>query len=137
VALHHCRLSHCDEARRPNGSLQGKNQEFAIGIVRLSQSLPRTHEARAIGGQLLRSGTSVAANYRATCRARSKAEFIAKLGMVVEEADETVFWLELLEETGIISHQQIQVLLKEAHELLAIFAASQLTARSNNVSMKK
>ena len=79
----------------------------------------------------------MAANYRATCRAGSGAEFIAKLGGVVEEADETVFWLELLEETGITGHQQVQAPLKEAHEFLAIFAASQLTARSNNVSMKK
>jgi four helix bundle protein len=85
----------------------------------------------------LRSGTSIAANYRATCRARSRAEFLEKLGIVVEEADETVFWLELLEETGILGQNCALELQNEANELLAIFAASQVTARSNNVSMKK
>ena len=79
----------------------------------------------------------MAANYRATCRARSRAEFLAKLGIVAEEADETVFWLELLEETGILSRDCVTELPKETNELLAIFAASQVTARTNNVSMKK
>jgi four helix bundle protein len=83
--------------------LKARTKRFAIRIVRLSQSLPKTNEARVIGNQVLRSGTSIAANYRATCRARSRAEFLAKLGIVVEEADETVFWLELLEETGILA----------------------------------
>jgi len=73
----------------------------------------------------------VAANYRAVCRARSKAEFIAKVGTVVEEADETVFWLELLIETGVVSKTRTEGLLKEANELLAVFAASQRTARKN------
>jgi four helix bundle protein len=103
----------------------------------LSRSLPKTNEARVIGNQVLRSGTSPAANYRATCRARSRAEFLAKLGIVVEEADETVFWLELLEETGILDQDCALELPKEANELLAIFAASQLTAHSNNASMRK
>lgn len=79
----------------------------------------------------------MAANYRATCRARSRAEFLAKLGIVVEEADETVFWLELLEETGILTQDGASEVHREATELLAIFAASQVTARSNNGSMKK
>lgn len=79
----------------------------------------------------------MAANYRATCRARSRAEFLAKLGIVVEEADETVFWLELMTEAGLTSPTHTHDLLKEANELLAIFAASQVTARANNVSMKK
>jgi four helix bundle protein len=81
--------------------LKDRTKQFAVRIVKLFRSLPRTDEARIIGKQVLRSGTSVAANYRAVCRARSKAEFIAKVGVVVEEADETVFWLELLVETGI------------------------------------
>jgi four helix bundle protein len=93
------------------------------------RSLPKTAEAAIIGKQVLRSGTSVAANYRAACRARSKAEFTAKLGVVVEEADETVFWMELLVESGIVSKEKIQSLMSEANELLAIFAASRQTAR--------
>jgi four helix bundle protein len=109
--------------------LKNRAKEFAIRIVKLFRALPRTDEARVIGRQVLRSGTSVAANYRAACRARSKAEFIAKIGVVVEEADETVFWLELLIETGIVSPARMSNLLDEANELLAIFAASQQTAK--------
>lgn len=111
--------------------LKQRTKHFAVAIVRLYRKLPRTDEARVIGQQLLRSGTAVAANYRATCRARSKAEFIAKVGVVVEEADESVFWLELLEETGIVQPGLAQELIAEANELLAIFAASQVTAKKN------
>lgn len=114
--------------------LQDRTKQFAIRIVKLFRSLPKTEEARIIGRQLLRSGTSVAANYRAVCRARSKAEFIAKMGVVVEEADETVFWLELLGETGIVDRKKLLNLLLEANELLAIFAASQRTARLHRKS---
>ena len=80
--------------------LKARTKAFAIRIVKLFRSLPKTEEARVIGRQLMRSATSVAANYRAVCRARSKAEFIAKIGVVVEEADETVFWLEMIIDTG-------------------------------------
>ncbi len=90
-----------------------------------------------MGNQLLRSGTSVAANYRAACRARSKAEFISKMGTVVEEADENVFWLELLIETGTMKRDRMEVLLSEANELLAIFAASHRTARSEKSSIAR
>jgi four helix bundle protein len=86
-------------------------------------------ESRTLGKQLPRSGTSVAANYRAVCRSRSKAEFIARLGIVVEEIDETVLWLELLIESEILSATRLSDLLKEANELLAIFSTSQLTAK--------
>jgi len=82
-----------------------------------------------MGKQLLRSGTSVAANYRAACRARSKAEFIARLGIVAEEADESVLWLELLEETGVLTSERLVEI--EAKELAAIFSASQKTAKNN------
>src|SRR5258707_8823033 len=109
--------------------LKNRTKQFAIRIVKLFRSLPRTEEARIIGKQMLRSGTSVAANYRAVCRARSKAEFIAKIGVVVEEADETVLWLELLVDTDIVRESRMTNLLSEANELLAIFAASQYTAR--------
>jgi four helix bundle protein len=93
--------------------------------------LPKTEEARIIGKQVLRSSTSIAANYRAICRARSKAEFIAKIGIVVEEADETVLWLEMIIEAEILIAEFCKSLLKEANELLAIMAASQLTAKNN------
>ena len=117
--------------------LKDRTKQFAIRIVKLFRALPKNDEARVIGKQVLRSGTSVAANYRAVCRARSGAEFIAKIGMVVEEADETVFWLELLVETEIISLQKMESLINEANELLAIFAASQTTAKTNSPKYKK
>ena len=117
--------------------LKERTKQFAIRVVRLFRSLPKTEEARVVGKQALRSGTSVAANYRAVCRARSKAECIAKIGVVVEEADETVFWLELLVETGIVAQARMDGLLTEANELLAIFAASQRTSKEQNDPMKK
>jgi len=109
--------------------LRARTKQVAIRIVRLFKSLPKTEEARMIGKQLLRAGTSVAANYRAVCRARSRAEFTSKVGVVVEEADETVFWLELLVDTGVVRKVLMENLLAEASELLAIFAASHWTAR--------
>jgi four helix bundle protein len=112
--------------------LRERTKQFAIRIVRLFRRLPKNEEARIIGKQALRAGTSVAANYRAVCRARSRAEFIAKMGIAVEEADETVFWLELLVETGIVPKERMADLLTETNELLAILAASQRTARAGN-----
>ena len=109
--------------------IKRRAKQFALRIVRLFRALPRAAEAQVMGRQLLRCGTSVAANYRAVCRARSKAEFVAKIGVVVEEADETVFWLEMLVEAGIVRAARMEPLLKEANELLAIFVASQRTAR--------
>jgi len=110
--------------------LRNRTKHFALRVVRLFQALPKTDEGRVIGRQLLRSGTSVGANYRAVCRARSKKEFISKVSIVVEEADETVFWFELLVEAGVVSKLKLASLLPEANELLAIFAASLRTARS-------
>ena len=117
--------------------LKDRTKLFAIRIVKLFRALPKTDEARILGKQVLRSGTSVAANYRAVCRARSTAEFISKIGIVVEEADETVFWLEVLVETEIIRAGKMKGLLDEANELLAIFAASQRTAKANSPKFKK
>ncbi|MGA2744656.1 MAG: four helix bundle protein [Candidatus Sulfotelmatobacter sp.] len=108
-----------------------RTKQFAIRIVSVVRSLPRTREGDVIGKQLLRSGTSVAANYRAVCRSRSKAEFISKINIVVEEADETVFWLEFLGDTGVVSSEKLLLLLKEANELLAVCAASLHTAKQN------
>jgi four helix bundle protein len=103
--------------------LKDRTKQFAIRIVKLFQALPRQDEARIIGRQLLRSGTSVGANYRAVCRARSRKEFVSKIGVVVEEADETVFWLDLLLECGIVPAKKLSALMQEAEELLVIFAA--------------
>lgn len=114
----------------PTQDLAKRTKDFALNIIRLSGELPKTPEARVLGYQIVRSGTSVAANYRAVYRARSRAEFIAKLGTVVEETDETVFWLELLTESGIASGKRTVDLLQEADELLAIFSASRRTAKS-------
>jgi len=100
-------------------------------VIRLFQHLPRSTEAQVLGKQLLRAATSAGANYRAAGRARSKAEFVAKIGIVVEEADETIFWLECLMESGIVKPDLLRDLLAEANELVAIFAASQRTARQS------
>ena len=109
--------------------LRDRTKTFALRVIRLYRSLPYKTDAQALGKQLLRCGTSVAANYRAVCRARSKAEFVAKIGVVLEEADETVLWLELMTESGIVPLAKTEELLREANELTAIFAASQRTAR--------
>jgi four helix bundle protein len=104
-----------------------RTKQFALRIMKLVGALPKTVQGRAIASQLMRSGTSVAANYR---RSRSKTEFIAKLGTVEEEADETAFWLELIIEGALLTAPQIQPLLTEAVELVAITAASKKTASS-------
>jgi four helix bundle protein len=109
--------------------LRNRTKRFALRIIRLFRHLPRSTEAQVLGKQLLRSGTSVGANYRAAGRSRSKAEFVSKIGLVVEEADETVFWIECLVESGIVKEELLKDLLVEANELVAIFAASHRTAR--------
>jgi four helix bundle protein len=109
--------------------LRVRTKQFALAIIRLCRELPRTTAGLVIGKQLIRSGTSVAANYRATQRARSKAEFISKIGIVVEEADETQFWLELLEEAQTVPSGKLAALRRESSELVAIFSASQKTAK--------
>jgi four helix bundle protein len=96
--------------------LRGRTKHFAIRVVKLFRGLPWTTDAQVLGKQLIRSGTSVAANYRAACRGRSRPEFIAKLGVVAEEADESVFWLEMLVDCGIVPEKAVQELLKEAHD---------------------
>lgn len=110
-------------------NLRERTKAFAIRIVRLFRALPSSREAQVIGNQVLRSGTSVGANYRAACRARSRQEFISRLGIVVEEADETIFWLELLVETDIVKENRLEGLLNEARELTAIFTAARRTSR--------
>ena len=104
-------------------ALRTRTKQFALRVMRLVRSLPNTAEARVIGSQVLRSGTAIGANYRAAGRGRSRAEFAAKIGIVLEEADETVYWLELLVEGGVVAEKRMAALLQEAEELVKIFAA--------------
>lgn len=112
-----------------------RTKKFALRIIKLVDALPNTLAGRTIGGQLIRAGTSVSSNYRAACRGRSKAEFIAKLGIVEEEADESCHWLEVIIEANLMEEKLVADLLREANEITAIMAASKKTARiraSNN-----
>jgi len=108
-----------------------RTKNFALRIIKLVNALPDNIAGRAIGNQLIRSGTSVGTNYRAACRGRSKAEFIAKLGTVEEEADESGFWMELIIETGLMEEKLVISLLQEANEITAIMASSKISARGN------
>jgi len=114
--------------------LKARTKELTLRVIRLVDALPNSVKGRAIANQVMRSSTSVAANYRAACRARSRAEFIAKIGVVEEEADEAAFWLELIIDSKIRSKTQIEPLLKEAGELVAIMAASRKSAIGNRKS---
>jgi four helix bundle protein len=109
--------------------LRERTKRFAVRIVRLYKSLSFSADAQVLGKQLLRCGTSVAANYRAACRGRSRAEWIAKIGLVVEEADESCFWLEMLSDCGIVPISRLKDLQQEAQELSKLFTASQRTAK--------
>jgi four helix bundle protein len=115
--------------KRDSEALKRRTKDFSLRIVRLYRSLPQTQEARILGTQLLRSSTSIGANYRAACRARSRAEFVAKLGIVLEEADETVYWLEPVQETAIFPEAKLRDLMREANELVSIFVTSVRTAK--------
>jgi four helix bundle protein len=110
--------------------MKERTKKFALRILDLADALPRTRTGNVIAGQIVRSGTSVVANYRALCRARSRADFINKTSIVEEEADETCLWLELLIQRGVLPLRRIQSLLEEANELTAIFVASRKTAVS-------
>lgn len=109
--------------------LRGRTKQFALTVIKLCEALPKGPTTDVIRRQLLRSGTSVGANYRAAKRARSNAEFVAKLGIVVEECDECLYWMELLIESELISKDRISDLMKEADEILAMTIASIKTAR--------
>ena len=114
-----------DQARQ----LQERTKKFAIRIVKAFSRLPKDEAMRIIGRQFLRSGTSLAANYRATCRARSAADFISKVSVVTEETDETLFWFELLVEAELVSSKLLEPLMAECAELLKIFSTSLATAK--------
>ena len=111
--------------------MKRRTKEFAKDIIRLCRKLPNNREGRLIGDQIFRSGTSVAANYRSACRGRSKAEFISKLSIVEEEADETLFWLEVINEMKVFNYDKLEELMKENDEILAIVVASIKTAKKN------
>src|SRR3954467_15434428 len=106
---------------------KNRTKKFVIDNIIFFKTLPKTEEAKIIGRQLLRSSSSVGANYRAACRARSKAEFHSKLSTVVEESDESVFWMEILIEAEIVDQQSINHLLTEGNEILKVVAASRKT----------
>jgi four helix bundle protein len=112
--------------------LKKRTKLFALRVLKLAAALPKTIEGRAIRSQLVRAGTSVGANYRATCRARSRAEFVAKIGVVIEEADESGYWLELIIDGELISARRVTPLLDEAGELTKIMTQSRVTAISRN-----
>jgi four helix bundle protein len=108
--------------------MKTRTKKFALRVIKIYQALPRTGEAQVLDKQLLRSATSVAANYRAACRARSGAEFFAKLSIVVEEADEVLFWLELLTEAEIVANDRLVQITDEATQILKIVATSRKTS---------
>jgi four helix bundle protein len=110
--------------------LKRRTQLFGLRIIRLVESLPPGRTASMIGGQLVRCGTSVGANYRAACRARSHADFVSKMGIVEEEADETIYWMEMLAESQIMPRKRMEPLMTEAGELVAIAVASIKSARA-------
>jgi len=109
--------------------MKTRTKEFAKNIIKLCRKLPNNREGRLIGNRVFKSGTSVAANYRAACQGRSKAEFIAKLGIVEEEADETLFWLEVIEEMNIYDPGSVDSLMEECDEIIAIMVSSVKTAK--------
>jgi four helix bundle protein len=109
--------------------LKTRTKSFALRVIKLAGWLPRDQAARIIGAQMVRSAMSVGANYRAACRAQSRAAFAAKLAIVEEEADETLYWLELLAESGAVKPQRLEELVTEAHELIAIVTASRKTTQ--------
>jgi four helix bundle protein len=110
--------------------LKDRTKRFALDVLAFRRTLPNTDDGADIGRQLSRSATGVAANYRAACRSRSDAEFVARVGVVLEEADESAFWMEVVTESGLSRQPQAIGLLDEANQLTAIFAASSITARN-------
>ena len=109
--------------------MKQRTKAYALRVIRLVQALPRNEVARTVGGQLLRSGTSVGANYRSACRAKSRPDFVHKLKIVEEECDESLYWMELLVEGELISAGRLQALQQEGSEILSIVVASLRTAR--------
>lgn len=112
--------------------LKARSRHIALCVIRLVNGLPKSLAAEVIGRQLLKSGTSIGANYRSACRARSQRDFIAKMGIVEEEADETLYWLELLVDAGLVEREKVEQLLDEVDQFVAISVSSIRTARDQN-----
>jgi four helix bundle protein len=117
--------------------LKKRTKKFAVQIIEAVKTFPRTMPGEVVGRQIVRSATSVGANYRSACRARSQADFISKLGIVEEEADETLYWLELSVESKLMEMTEASPLIKEADELTSIFTASRKTAKKNKNEKSK
>lgn len=109
--------------------LQGRTKQFVLRSIRVIKALPPTEEARVVGKQFLRSASSVGANYRAVCRARSQNEFFAKMSITVEEADESLFWMEIMSEAGILPSEKLKALMDEAEELIKILSKARKNAK--------
>src|SRR6266540_1951381 len=112
-------------------NLKSRTKQFALQVIKFCESLPKDETSKILGRQLLRSGTSVGANYRAVCRAKSTADFISKFKTILEEADESAYWIELLIDAGKATSEATAALLREANELVAISVSSINTARKN------
>ncbi|MCM3870686.1 MAG: four helix bundle protein [Pyrinomonadaceae bacterium] len=117
--------------------LKKRTKQFGLRIMKLVAALPNTPQGRTVGGQLVRAGISVGANYRAACRSRSKAEFTARLGVVEEEADESGYWLEMIIEGKLMKARLVEPLLTEANELVAIMTSSRITIHKKQLADKK
>ncbi len=115
-----------------NDEFRKRTKEFSLNAIKLYQSLPKTEEARIMGKQFLRSATSLGSNFRAATRARSRAEFFSKLSIVIEEADETSFWMELMSDAKIIPNKKLDELMRECLELTKVFSSSRRTIRKND-----
>ncbi len=111
-------------------AMKQRTKQFALRVICLAEALPKNITGKVIANQIIRCGTSVGANYRAVCRARSTADFINKLGVVIEEADETAYWIELVVEAKIMPEDRVAPLLKEANELTAIFTSAHKTTNA-------
>lgn len=112
--------------------LKRRTKKFALDIIKLVENFPKNKIGDIIGRQLLKSATSIGANYRSACRAQSKAHFVSKISIVEEEADEALYWLEIAIESGLINQEIVKNLIKEANELTSIFTASRKTSKKKN-----
>lgn len=116
--------------------LKERTKQFALRVIRMTEAMPQSRSGNIIAYQLLRSGTSVGANYRSACRARSRPDFISKIGIAIEEADESQYWMELSVEAGIFPRAKTQELINEADELIAILTASAQTAKRHQINQQ-
>ena len=117
--------------------LRQRTKSMALRVIKLVQALPKTVVGEVIGKQVLRSGTSVAANYYGACKARSRRDFISKIGIAEEEADETLLWLELIVDSKLIEEIRVDELIGEVNEIISILAASRITAKRHEISSPK